>query len=104
MAPGFDPKNPKAATGAAVKQRIGGCIGNRIESCAIGESEIICTGEGHHPADIHGGVRPKQESGRVHEEEVGVPEASGLNGAKDSSRDSPQSRDPGCWMWLGRSH
>src|SRR5206468_2266084 len=52
----------------------------------------------HHTADIHSGVRSKQESGRVHEKEVGVPEASGLNGPEDV-RDIPPShatQDVGC--------
>src|SRR4029077_12866392 len=49
-------------------------------------------------ADIHGGVRPKQESGRVHEKEVGVSETSGLNGAEDVLHILPRgtAQDVGC--------
>src|SRR4029077_6102416 len=52
----------------------------------------------YHPANIHGGVLPKQESGRVHEKEVGVSETSGLNGPEDV-RDIPPrdaTQDVGC--------
>src|ERR1041384_788564 len=58
-------------------------MGNRIESCIVGESEIIRRGERHHAPDIDRGIRPEEKSGWIHEKEVGVPEPRGLNGTKD---------------------
>ena len=87
MAPGFDPKNPKRGHWRRAQECICGCIRGGIEQCAVGKSQIVSTGEGHHTADIHRGVQTN-ESGRVHEKQVGVPEACGLNGPEDV-RDIP---------------
>ena len=77
-------KESKRSDRQRSQQSICCCVGDCVESRVVCEFEIGGAGEGHQPADMHGRVRPKQESGRVHEKEVGVPEAGGLDGAIDA--------------------
>ena len=62
---------------------IGRCIANGVEPHAIGKSQVVCTGEAHHPTDINGGVGPKEKAGGIHQEEIRTAKPGGLNGAED---------------------
>ena len=65
MAPGFDPRNPNAATGAL--EMAASCRpGNRVEPRAIRQAQIISRREAHRPADIQGGIRAEDNPGRIH--------------------------------------
>ena len=58
-------------------------MGDGIESRTVRESEIIRRRERHHPPDIDRGIRTEEESGWIHQKEVGVTESGGLDGSED---------------------
>ena len=64
-------------------------IGTGVESGSICQTQIVRTGEGHHPADVDGGIGAEQEAGGIHEEEIRVPEAGRLNGPEDGGEVAP---------------
>src|SRR5215469_12424835 len=64
-------------------------VGNGIESCSIRQTQIVRTGEAHHPADVDGRSGAKEKAVGVHQEEIGgwePPWSVGLNHAKDTGR------------------
>ena len=98
MAPGFDPKNPNAATGDALNRASAFALGIALNEFAVGESQIVGAGESHHAADVHCCVRTEQEPGWVHQEEVGVSKPGGLYRTKDVGEVPPgdTTEDVGC--------
>ena len=57
--------------------------GKGIELGAIRQAQIISRREAHRAADIQRGIRTKDNPGRIHEEQIGAPEADRLNGPED---------------------
>lgn len=57
--------------------------GDRVESRPICRTQIITGGETHGSPDIQRGIRPKDNPGGIHQEQIGSSEAGRLEGAEN---------------------
>ncbi|HRC45086.1 MAG TPA: hypothetical protein PLT27_13620 [Nitrospira sp.] len=60
--------------------------GDRVESRPICQTQIVSGGETHGSPDIQRGIRPKDDPGGIHQEQIGSAEAGRLEGAENVGR------------------
>ncbi len=91
---GRDPRNPKAATGAALRSASADALGIALNRAPSASLRYTRRGEGHHATDVHCGIGPEEKPGRVHQEEIGIAKSGRLYGSKDirdvPTRDTPE--------------